>query len=142
MADYSVKPADLADIDDRFACAGLAVAHAETMHSARMGQHTPCARRSGEPAFLGLIDTGIAFWNPAFRHNGKPLVQSVAYLDMSTVPTPPADILGIDRLPAIPAEDMPRFLGARFPQSVFAPYKGGRRWWDPAALPMAQRCWT
>jgi hypothetical protein len=46
------------------------------------------ASRNPDRAVIGLIDTGIAFWNPRFVVNGTPQFAGMAYLDLDGEPEP------------------------------------------------------
>lgn len=102
-------------------------------------------RIGSDLAVIGLIDTGIAFWNPAFLRDGQPILERLAFVEfggsLSGQPGLSSSILTADALQQL--VDMARGpggdarlraeLGTRHPGSVHAPFRGG-----PAAQPGAR----
>lgn len=76
------------------------------------------------PPLLAIVDTGIAFWNPAFRRVGLPLVSGMVYLNFGEPPAVLVDAALNEILTMADAGVGERLihekLAAHAPQSVFA----------------------
>jgi len=96
------------------------------------------ARAAGAESMVGIIDIGIAFWNPCFAPGGMPQFRSVSFLHLAgpAGPGEPATrrtVLGAAEIAALCAtarapggeRRVRAELAARFPQSLHA---GPDRW--------------
>jgi hypothetical protein len=104
----------------------------------------PFSNRS-DLSVLGLIDTGIAYWNPdLLRPDGSSRLESLSFIEYGPLtgrlPGPTSNTLASEELNQLlkksqgPEGDRPlrRHFAARFPASVYAPFRGG-----PPAQPHA-----
>ena len=102
-------------------------------------------RGDGERSYLGLIDTGIAYWNPdLLRADGTSRLEGLCFLQFrdpkAQSANPVADWLTSAELTQLldktrgPDGDAPlrRHFAAEYPDSVYAPFRGG-----PPAQPAA-----